>query len=215
MEMIHIEDLAKLTGYNPVSIRNLAMRGVIPKIENARVPLVESLGGICRDLRRQLDEREPQFESYEQLQSVTGIPVELAQHAKAQGCDAFANGQRIRLYPLIKWIVQFFLAQSGSPKKLNLIEERARLYKEQADKLALKNAITRSELRPWADVIKFISRVLEPMRSRLISLESVAAKVNPQDPEAARAVLRQWTDDTLAILRSAVAEDKDLGNLLR
>jgi phage terminase Nu1 subunit (DNA packaging protein) len=63
-------------------------------------------------------------------------------------------------------------ARGGEAGVLDLVQERARLAKEQADNTALKNATLRSELLPAADIEREWSDILRKVRAGILAVTS-------------------------------------------
>jgi phage terminase Nu1 subunit (DNA packaging protein) len=72
----------------------------------------------------------------------------------------------------------------GEPDQLDLDQERARHAKEQADKLALENAVSRNELTYTADVAEVFGRSVTAFRAKLIGIPN---KLGARLPLAIRA----------------------------
>ena len=76
---------------------------------------------------------------------------------------------------------------------LDLTAERARLAKEQADAMEMRNAATRGELIPRAEVVAGMQGALAYCRARLLALPDKAAPLvaAEADPRAVRDVLAE------------------------
>lgn len=75
---------------------------------------------------------------------------------------------------------------------LNLDAERARLAKEQADKVALENAVSRGELVHRTHMSEVLSRALGAFRARLLAAAvKLAPRVNPGNPNLARDLIER------------------------
>jgi phage terminase Nu1 subunit (DNA packaging protein) len=64
---------------------------------------------------------------------------------------------------------------SDAEDALDLVEQRARLAKEQADKQAMENAVRRGELVPRSDFVKTMQTAFVHCRAKLLSLPSKLA----------------------------------------
>lgn len=91
---------------------------------------------------------------------------------------------------------------------LDLVDERARLAKEQADRIAMENAEARGESARWED----FEAVAVPLFSSTVQrLRAVPTKAAPEAHGAAtiaqaEAVYRQHQDDALSDLSAVLAE---------
>lgn len=86
--------------------------------------------------------------------------------------------------------------ESKAGEQLDLNEQRARLAKEQADKLALQNDTERKALLPSEEVADYMRETWQPVREAVIPMPDVLAPlVNPADPEHARQHLVEWRDE--------------------
>jgi phage terminase Nu1 subunit (DNA packaging protein) len=78
----------------------------------------------------------------------------------------------------------------GGEDGLVLDVERARLAKEQADKVAMENAVRRGELSDLNDISKTWGQALANFRSRMLASPSkLAPQANPDNPNIARDVI--------------------------
>lgn len=74
--------------------------------------------------------------------------------------------------------IRAMAAGRAGDEQAGLTAERARLAREQADAVALRNAIARGEMVPAADVEREWSSILRNVRSRMLAVPSrVAARV--------------------------------------
>ena len=69
--------------------------------------------------------------------------------------------------------------------ELDIVAERARLAKEQADKLEMENATSRGELLPRAEVVSALQAVFARCRARLLSLPTKLAPLIVGEPSPA------------------------------
>ena len=82
---------------------------------------------------------------------------------------------------------------------------KIRVEQERAEKLRLANAETRRELVPMGEAEGMIRSALLPVRDLLLSAPAVlAARVNPTDPEHARAQIQAWVDSGLRSVREEI-----------
>jgi phage terminase Nu1 subunit (DNA packaging protein) len=128
--------------------------------------------------------------------------------------EVVGNGRgseiRIPLGSALSWLAGFVLDardEPGGGSSPELTRERARLAKEQADKVALENAVARGELLPAAEVAKVDEVVFTALRDRVLQVESTATVLCDLavagKPGEARALLRQAPRDALEDLGSA------------
>lgn len=94
---------------------------------------------------------------------------------------------------------------------LDLVAERARLAKEQADAQAMKNAIQRGELIPRPDVVAAWTAVFAHVRARLLALPSKAAPavVGLSALPEVKEVLSDHVEEALAELAETRAVPED------
>lgn len=78
----------------------------------------------------------------------------------------------------------------GDGRVLILDEERARLASEQADKVAMENAVTRGELVYASQMAQIMGKALTAFRARLLAAAvKLAPRVNPGNPNLARELI--------------------------
>jgi phage terminase Nu1 subunit (DNA packaging protein) len=88
---------------------------------------------------------------------------------------------------------------------LDLNQERARLAKEQADKLEMENAIQRGEIAYLPDVAKQQGRVFQMIRTKALGLPTKCAPhANPENPNIARDIIER---EVLELLGEVAAAD--------
>lgn len=84
---------------------------------------------------------------------------------------------------------------------IELAKERARLAREQADRVAMENETRRGELLDARLIGDSIERVLVAFRERIRALPSkLAPRLNPDRPQAAREILARELDGALTAL---------------
>lgn len=197
-DTITLKELSDISGYDTTSLRHMALKGQLPPIKNGAFPAREALTRLFAFLQTKA-RKEVVYRSMQDCCNETGIPLAKIRAAKAAGIDAFKSGH-VHLMPLLRWLF------SGETKEaLDPIYERARLYREQANKLELKNQMLRRELVDINEAREFVTGLLIPLRDRLFALESLASKCNQADPATARMVLRNWTDETITMIRTLAA----------
>jgi hypothetical protein len=83
-------------------------------------------------------------------------------------------------------------------------DPKQRLLTAQAVAAEFANRETAGELVRMSEVEKLlVAEVVLPLRTRLLDLPStLSVRCNPSNSETARVALLQWTDETLAMLRS-------------
>lgn len=95
-------------------------------------------------------------------------------------------------------------AGRGGESGAELVAERARLAREQADKIAMQNAVTRGELAP--------AYVLEEVLARV---GARAARLLETIPGALRRRLPQLSGDDIAVVTGIVAKARNLAASLK
>jgi phage terminase Nu1 subunit (DNA packaging protein) len=87
---------------------------------------------------------------------------------------------------------------------LDLDAERARLAAEQADKIAMENAITRGEVAYLPDVATEQGRVFEMIRAKSLAMPTKCAPLaNPENPNLARDVIEREVLELLTEIAAA------------
>lgn len=92
----------------------------------------------------------------------------------------------------------------GDDEGLDLVAERARLAKEQADRIAMENDLTRGSVVPVNEAIKIITECLHRVRTRLLAMPSEVAMqlASARTPAAAEEVIRRIVIEALTELSS-------------
>jgi phage terminase Nu1 subunit (DNA packaging protein) len=106
----------------------------------------------------------------------------------------------------------------GDTSALDLDAERARLAAEQADKIAMENAITRGEVAYLPDVAEEQGRVFEMIRAKALALPTkCAALANAENPNLARDVIEREVLELLSEIAAAELGDEpsELANDIR
>lgn len=99
-------------------------------------------------------------------------------------------------------------ADPESADSLDLDAERARLAAEQADKIAMENAITRNEVAYLPDVAEQQGRVFEMIRAKALAMPTKCAPLaNPENPNLARDVIER---EVLELLSEVAAAELDV-----
>ena len=90
----------------------------------------------------------------------------------------------------------------GEPEELDLVAERARLAKEQADRIAMENDITRGSVVPIDSIIEILGKCLSTTRTRLLAIPSECALqfAAARTPALAEEVIRRVIYDALTEL---------------
>lgn len=140
-----------------------------------------------------------------------GIPVTQAQFGELVGISQQAVSELVRRQILTEgrtareWLIAYcehlreVAAGRGGESSIELAGERARLAREQADKIAMQNAVTRGELAP--------ARVLEEVLGRA---GSRAGRILETIPGEIRRRLPQLSSDDLASIARIVAKARNL-----
>ena len=99
--------------------------------------------------------------------------------------------------------------RSNGEDDLDLVAERARLAKEQADAQEMKNAAMRGELLPRADVDAAVTGAFARVRARLISIPVKLAPVvmTVETPTEAQAAIRDAIYEALRELSDTSVAD--------
>lgn len=94
---------------------------------------------------------------------------------------------------------------------LDLVQERARLAKEQADKTAMENAARRGEMVDAKEVARAVGQMLGMARARLLALPARFATIGTADPAKARAKAKELIDEALDELARPPFDDAEPG----
>ena len=137
------------------------------------------------------------------------------QHLANEGVIPRAEKGRYELVPAVRGYIRYLRDRSigrDGEQSSDIASERARLTREQADKMAMENATARRELIPAPLVQKSIERVFAAFKARI---EAIPRKAIPQmkgaDGDAGREkVLREISRDALNELTSF-----DFGGIIR
>ncbi|HQT86257.1 MULTISPECIES: hypothetical protein [Acidiphilium] len=102
-------------------------------------------------------------------------------------------------------------AAQGDGEELDLVTERARLAKEQADRIAMENDLTRRDVVRIEDVVKIVSPLLANVRTRLLAIpaECAVALAGAKSPAAAEAIVMRIVVDALTDLASGTTAISD------
>lgn len=103
------------------------------------------------------------------------------------GHDAYDLAATVRAY--VQHLRGIASGRGGEEQALNLTAERARLAREQADSVALKNAALRGDLVSAADVTRTWADVLRRVRAGVLAVPSRVRAALPQLTAADVAVL--------------------------
>jgi len=108
----------------------------------------------------------------ELLDMTPGMVTELKKRGIAVhlGHDAYDLAATVRAY--VQHLRGTASGRGGEEHVASLTAERARLAREQADGIAMKNAQARGELLPAAEVARVWSDTLRGLRARLMALPS-------------------------------------------
>lgn len=140
-----------------------------------------------------------------------GFPV---QHRPASRGEEW----RIDTVAGIAWIAA---QAAGSGEALDLEAERARLAKEQADKTAMANAVTRRELLPADEVGRAVTAAFGRVRTRMLGLPAKAGLrlVGRTNAAEVQATLAAYVEDALnelsvtVVIAKAGVRDRPLGEV--
>lgn len=129
------------------------------------------------------------FPSIASASSVSGIPFEVIQHAKASGCGAF-SGSRVAGWALVRWLEG---KRGGSAKESDAKERlnwKDELAKWKAKAAQLKHEREAKSLMPRADAEETIIAIVESLKATLkqkcVNEWPVKLAMVPADEIAAR-----------------------------
>jgi phage terminase Nu1 subunit (DNA packaging protein) len=109
-----------------------------------------------------------------------------------------------RIAELEASLIELRGAEPAQGDTLDLDAERARLAAEQADKIAMENAIARGEVAYLPDVAAEEGRIFEMIRAKSLALPTkCAAEANPENPNVARDVIERHVLELLGEIAAA------------
>ena len=134
--------------------------------------------------------------------AATGIPALRLRQAKRAGCPAFRHG-RLDLEVFLRW----WFGRDTEDLQTDWTRE---LRKAQAIRERLKARREEGELVDLTEVEALLREWLWPVRELLLATpDEMAARVNPADPEHARAQLDEWMRRAFRVLRGKVEESAE------
>lgn len=192
-------ELSELTGVSVAELKGLQGTGEIPARTSA-TNLNQAVAAVVAAYKK-IQERGPRFKTATEMSSVTGIPMQAIRAARSAGADIL-DGRKVSLYKFLRW----YFTSGETNEALDLERERARLARAQAERIELKNGLLKCELISLDEHETALRRVLEPVRDRMLGLESLSTKCT--DSTAARVVLSDYSRDTLEMLLKIADEMK-------
>lgn len=108
------------------------------------------------------------------------------------GHDAYDLGETVRRY--VEHLRGAASGRGGDEQVATLTAERARLAREQADQVAMKNAALRGELVPSAEVERTWSDILRQVRARILAVPSRLRQAHSLPGEIAEEMDRELRD---------------------
>ncbi len=159
------------------------------------------------------------------LASMFGVSRTTVANWVRSGCPREPNG-KFKIPHVIAWKAKRDAGRGGSPgeggdaaSRPNLDGERARLAREQADKLAMENAISRGELVHVDDAAAMIEEVVVAIKAKILSLGTKLAPlvVSCSSIVQVRALIDRSADELLRDIaaidpgRNRGAEEGDQG----
>jgi phage terminase Nu1 subunit (DNA packaging protein) len=95
-------------------------------------------------------------------------------------------------------------SDAAEDEGLDLVQQRARLAKEQADRIASKNALDRGELVPVSAVTMAVVGLIELSKSRLAKVPAIVGKSDPKLRERIATAIEDAMEDLSATRVEAV-----------
>jgi hypothetical protein len=135
----------------------------------------------------------------------SGIPYrDLCEYLKGTKPDGLRGESQAEFF-LSTVLAALFRAREQEPSEaLDLDQQKARLAKEQADKISMENAIRRGEQVPRDATTRVWAGALTSFRARLLAAPSkLAPQVNPENPNLARDIISAELERILAELADA------------
>jgi phage terminase Nu1 subunit (DNA packaging protein) len=104
-------------------------------------------------------------------------------------------------------------SDAADAEDLDLVQQRARLAKEQADRIAAKNAQDRGELVPVGAVTLAVVGLIELSKSRLARVPAVVAKSDPALRDRVAAAIEDAMEELSATrVQAMIGEDDNEGD---
>lgn len=138
--------------------------------------------------------------SYNQLSEMTGMTYRTIK-GRLNGMDPVGTGKNNALLFETKDVLPVLYGDPAVHERLNLEQERARLAKEQADRVEMENAKERKELLPADEVEPFWAAVINNAKTLLLGLP---AKIAPLAAELQDPVKIQ--KEATVLVKDALAE---------
>jgi hypothetical protein len=121
--------------------------------------------------------------------------------------DETAHGGRVTRRWRLRRVVEHLYA-APERGELNPAQERARRDAEQADRLAMQNAVMRRELLPREDVVREVGGYIDACRTRLLNLPGrLAAELDPEAGRRIEPIARRIVAEAVTELRTVRADE--------
>lgn len=189
---------ARILKVSPAELTKLVDLGAVPRVGKdayALLPLIHGYIDHVRALQQRIIERPTQAEIAEHLGVTDRTVRELATKWEVDSRSLTLSQWRERYVHELR---ETAAGRSGGGG-LNLATERARLAKEQADRIAMQNAVTRKELAPAF----LIEEVLSKAGAR-------AGKILDTIPGDLKRRLPVLGSDDIAVVTATVAKARNL-----
>ena len=134
-----------------------------------------------------------------------GIPETVVRWCREQGCDAFDSHHRVNAAALVSFMgsklaeaIRAGAFRGDKVEHLDPVQEKAMLDRERRLELEDARKVREGELVNLATVEKLVwEKTLLPLKQAIeIMPEAQATLVNPQNPDHAKKILREWWEKT-------------------
>jgi len=189
------DTVARLLDLTPAELTKLVDRGVIPRVDRnayALGPVVHAYINHLRDEQGRADRSPTQAEAAAHLDISDRRLRELLAEWGIDHKSTTLSDIRIRYIRRLREEA----AGRASGGEFDLTNERARLAKEQADKIAMANAVTRNELAPRALLVLVLARTAPKICSILDALPGALKRRVPMLDQTAISLIESEISKT-------------------
>lgn len=199
---IPLEQAARLLGLAPAELSRLADQGAVQRVGKDAFQLLALVQGYISHLKaehQRLVQRPTQAEIAEHLDVSTRRVRELAVEWGIDSREVALGEWRLRYIRKLREEA----AGRAATGDLDLVAERARLAKVQADRIEMQNAVTRKELAP----VELIEEVLTKAGAK-------AAKLLDTIPGELKRRAPQLTADDIAAIAGTIAKVRNIASAI-
>jgi phage terminase Nu1 subunit (DNA packaging protein) len=155
------------------------------------------------------DEVECAIVTVEQLARLLDVTPRRVQQLVAKGRLRKAAHGHYSLLPAIQGYIRHLKQQIASGSGAALTTERARLAREQADRVAMQNAVQRKELAPLSLIEETIAKSAAQTSKKLESIVPQIKRRLPDMPPVALKIIEEEIDAACSLAASIRLKDLD------